>query len=242
MEAQEPVFTQLSRVRQVGLALLDNPRHVDLETQLLEEAAKTSPGYGPSLTRGAAIALLETEIPKVKTPGHSDLLAILFGLSKNLAGLHPTELRTKAANAAGDTRANFARTGRKEDQILQSLAAQIVADCLNSDVTGSRSRVEAANSATNPLYVHRPQLHEAYSRLVHSDVRLIVLYGLPGMGKTWLARAIVKLINGSPAPVIRVHKGRLYLPDVQQAIAAYPIDTMRVVAAEPEAYLTLFAF
>jgi tetratricopeptide (TPR) repeat protein len=247
MDLQGPVFTELSNVRQVGLALLDSPKHVDLGTRLLEEAAKTLTGYTPTLTKGAAITLLlETEIPKVKTPGNSNLLAILFGLPENLTGLHPRELRTKAAKAAGETRENFARTGRKEDQTLQSLAAQIVADCLNSGIAGSRSRPGAANGAasakprySNPLYIHRPQLHEAYSDLAHSDAKVIVLYGFPGMGKTWLVRSIVKLADGSAAPVIRVHEGRPYLPDVQQAIAAYPIDTSRLIAAEPEAYLTL---
>jgi hypothetical protein len=55
----------------------------------------------------------------------------------------PKDLHTKVAESASDNRDAFARKDRRKDQALQSLGAQIVADCQNVD-----ARVTAAGSAS----------------------------------------------------------------------------------------------
>lgn len=87
---------------------------------------------------------------------------------------------------------------------------------------------ELTISATHsPLYVRRSEFHDEFSRLVGDGSRLIVLAGLPGMGKTWLAKA---LTNGSP--LIRVVNGLIESGSVQAALNSYGFGNLQFVTGE----------
>lgn len=122
---------QLDTVREAGLPWLDTSKHAADEVSVLESAAETVAGYRSGLTRAAKIDLLLRHEIDLMTAATSfqTLLRTLFGLTPETAGKHPEDLRTQAAKQAGQDRRNFTQTKRLEDQLLDALATQIVADC-----------------------------------------------------------------------------------------------------------------
>jgi|GEM_PF-6561228 len=182
---QEAVFEQLRNVRRVGLALLDNPKHLNLPTDLLETAAKSVPGYNPGLTRTAAITLLlKYEISQVTDAAHSDWLIIIFGLAPEYKGKSPSELRIKAKTAADVTIGTWKRPKGREEQVLHSLAAQIIADCFhtdaaitNTDQVADRSR-GSEPTATAALEV-TDQFWEELSLIMATRARISTLEQCP---------------------------------------------------------------
>lgn len=58
-------------------------------------------------------------------------------------------------------------------------------------------------AAPHRTYVHRPELEEKFKDFVLNGAKVIVLHGLPGMGKTWLAEQLTcNQVTGEPAPFI----------------------------------------
>jgi hypothetical protein len=86
-------------------------------------------------------------------------------------------------------------------------------------------------------YIPREGLQEEFGRLLTAGARLIVLVGLPGMGKTWFARHIVRYEDDREVPRVRSFRGKLLTRDVSAILAQFPEVAKDVVANTPEDYL-----
>jgi hypothetical protein len=229
---QRDVWDELMSARANGVGNLDAPLAKGRNpavTTLLEHAAKALPDYQLNMTRAAAVQLLlETEIPLVTDASARAWLPASFGLTKETKGKSPTECRKVAARIAGATSPdNFRRTDGQEQRGLGILAAQIVANYLGLPVN------------QDALYVVRESLQEQFDKHMRSGAQLIVFAGLPGIGKSTLARAVAVSRDGTPAPVIRANSIKQFKKDLQAALELYEINLERSVSDDLTALLAL---
>lgn len=96
----------------------------------------------------------------------------------------------------------------------------------------------------NPTYVHRPELEEEIKESVRNGAKVIVLHGLPGMGKTWLAQAAAKQLHPAynEAPVIRVAGGQADIKDLLVTLANFGVDIEQAMAGDPLAFLAVLLY
>ena len=93
------------------------------------------------------------------------------------------------------------------------------------------------NSVDPDLYVRRLEQETKFRELVNQYERLIVIVGQTGIGKSWLARYVTRLPDGSNAPRIRLINGVPHMQDVQAAYSSLQIDARHVIDTSPESYL-----
>jgi hypothetical protein len=101
-----------------------------------------------------------------------------------------------------------------------------------------------ADQPDSPLrsaYVHREQLEAQFKEAVEAGAKVIVLHGLPGMGKTWLAQELAQELHPDrvEAPIFRISDGRIASPDPYGAFAAAGMPLLQPVTATPVEYLAL---
>lgn len=112
------------------------------------------------------------------------------------------QVRTALAQAL----LNLEKDGTKRSQSI---------DGEESTPQGSESQAETVP----PGYVRRSSYHEQFKKTLAADTKCIVLAGLPGIGKTSLAEALLAE-HGSAAPVIRLRQGRINPQDMELALAS----------------------
>lgn len=108
------------------------------------------------------------------------------------------------------------------------------------DVQAVPELSQSESTTRDPNYVPRLGLHQRFDTIANqSDTRLIAITGFPGMGKTWFARAVARLGDGSEAPVIRVESGEIEEPDLQDACQRFGVKPESAISSDLRAYLTL---
>ncbi len=88
-------------------------------------------------------------------------------------------------------------------------------------------------------HIDRPDYRARFDSLVAASKKLIVFVGLPGMGKTWLARAVTRDEDGSEAPRIRIVDGQISTPDLKHALRRCGVEVSNIVGHEREHLVTL---
>jgi hypothetical protein len=97
------------------------------------------------------------------------------------------------------------------------------------DTLGSSSKRTArrrpASLVNDPRYVRRDDLHERFRHLLSAGTKLILFVGQPGMGKSWLARAVVAEHASDPANVAVIRaQGNISKADLHTALTAAGMD------------------
>jgi hypothetical protein len=108
---------------------------------------------------------------------------------------------------------------------------------LSGVATTSRKRPTtlASSVPTNPHYTPRPGLEARICELIASGAKLIILHGLPGMGKTCLAQAVATKPDGQAAPVIHTRAGQI-VAGLQAAFELHDINPGGTIDADPWTY------
>jgi hypothetical protein len=89
-------------------------------------------------------------------------------------------------------------------------------------------------------YIRRNSYHEQFVKLLASGARCVVLVGLPGIGKTWLAKAFMEahLQDAKQIPLLRLRKGRLDPQDLHRAITGIGVSVKpQEIQEQPEMWL-----
>jgi hypothetical protein len=96
-------------------------------------------------------------------------------------------------------------------QNRQTLASELMDNGANSDaeIETSPPPANPQQPTLRPTYEHRPEVEQKFWSLVDAGAKVIVLHGLPGMGKTWLAEQLtLDQATGRPAPIIDASKSK----------------------------------
>lgn len=128
-----------------------------------------------------------------------------------------------------------------ERRSLQELLVSVNA-VADGEVADHSETVDSARKANlgNLAYIRRDSYHTRFSELIASGTKCIVLTGLPGIGKTQLAEALVgeQLIDAAAPVVIRISDGRINPQDMQYALSIIGLRAdPTAVWSSPEAYL-----
>lgn len=118
----------------------------------------------------------------------------------------------------------------KDERAMRFIATQITSRGRSEvAVTNPKSKAIALSPLAGLIYIRREAYERYFAELLADDTRLIAFVGLPGMGKTTLARRLTIGEDGSEAPFIRTRKGQLDVRDLQTALRLCNISV-------PEAY------
>jgi hypothetical protein len=134
--------------------------------------------------------------------------------------------------------------GSKRFQRHNLAVRQHLADSLCGIFEPSANNFEAEESgqaSSVEQYIPRPELRQRFDELVNADAKLIVIHGLPGMGKTWLARGLLdeRRGEGQHIPFISVINGLISTPELQAALIACGIETKQPISGDPREYLAM---
>lgn len=175
--------------------------------------------------------------PDQRDKQYKTVILTHFNVLPGVSALHDMNLTQRREWLAKEERGPLrisVKTGRRDfehaivqiEQMLTSNERRPVA-LLND--TPSESMQPA-------LYVPRPALHEAFHALVQDGVKVIVFAGQPGMGKTWLARWLVRSSEDTHVPMIRIRDGKIVTHDVCAALSAVGLNArpQAVVGRERE--------
>src|SRR5271166_274848 len=93
-------------------------------------------------------------------------------------------------------------------------------------------------------YIHRAKEETRFRQLVGERSKLIVLHGLPGMGKTWLAQALASQMHPQhvEVPLIRVVDGQIEIIDLQAALVTSGVKLQQSIADDPREYLAMLLY
>lgn len=89
-------------------------------------------------------------------------------------------------------------------------------------------------------YIRRDAYHDQFSQILASGIRLIVLAGLPGVGKSYLADALTRECSTADVevPIIKMTQGELAPDTVHEALTLARIEADQIdVWEHPERYL-----
>jgi hypothetical protein len=214
-ELRAKVLGELGHVRVYGYWGLNSSGKAKEPNPYLEESAKEVPGYGPRLTRSAAIELLlRSQVPLVPRP-YADWLMVLFGLNEERWSTDTGELRKQAAELAGEKYSEvFRRT--KEKQALSALADQIVTACLMNTTAADKDQPQEPMTAEEGAHIptsmialsesliRRPGLVNKL-RWAAEESRLVCVTGEAGVGKTTLVMHYISSITADSILVLRGH-------------------------------------
>jgi len=90
----------------------------------------------------------------------------------------------------------------------------------------------AVQSAANVQYIKREREEAEFHELVDKGAKRIALVGQPGMGKTWLARAVTE-----GAPLVRVTSGTINTLDLASAYEMCGLDSRELGGLNPNVAL-----
>ena len=109
---------------------------------------------------------------------------------------------------------------------------------------GNLTSPEPIPSRARPDYVHRETEETCFRQLVAEGSKLIVLHGLPGMGKTWLAQTFASQMHPQhvEAPLIRVVDGQIEIQDMQAALVTSGVKLQQSIADDPREYLAMLLY
>jgi hypothetical protein len=106
--------------------------------------------------------------------------------------------------------------------------------------TESGSEHTARNPKASTGYIRREDYHSQFNQLIATGIKLIILAGFPGTGKSWLADALTSEHStpNADVPVITLANGKFAPETVQEAlaIAHISVDT-KDLWEHPERYL-----
>jgi hypothetical protein len=217
------LIKELAEVRRRGIMRVEspNPRLQARGLSLLRHASSAYGDSGQSFTRQTE-KLIRASIARLPEGLARQTAETIFGLHDDLFAPKPDAWRQQAAALYDLMSLEVFRKG-PELEVLGLMAAEI-----ETLVTGTfRDRPAPGN----PPYVPRQALHREFDRLVASGARLVALVGLPGMGKSWLAREFA----GIDSPRIRVEAGSIVSHDLESVLVSYgftdiPADSRRGLA------------
>jgi hypothetical protein len=186
------LIKELAEVRRRGIMRVEspNPRLQARGLPFLRDATSVYGDPGQSFTRQIE-QLIRAGIARLPVGLARQTAETIFGLHDDLFAPKPDAWRQQAVARYDLMSLEVFRKG-PELEVLGLMAAEIEA------LVAGMPRLRPAS--VNPRYVPRQSLHEAFEQLVASGARLIALVGLPGMGKSWLARELA----GIDSPRIRV--------------------------------------
>lgn len=223
------LIKELAEVRRRGIMRVEspNPRLQARGLPLLRHVGSAYGEPGQSFTRQIE-QLIRASIARLPEGLARQTAETIFGLHDDLFAPKPDAWRQQAAARYDMMSLEVFRKG-PELEVLGLMAAEI--DVLVAGTSRDRP------ASVNPRYVPRQPLHEAFEQLVASGAQLIALVGLPGMGKTWLARHIVQYEDDREVPRVRSFRGNLLTRDVSAVLAQFPEVAKHIVANTPEDYL-----
>ncbi|MFI0411814.1 hypothetical protein [Actinomadura sp. 3N508] len=127
-------------------------------------------------------------------------------------------------------------------RMLRVIREDLADELLKMEQKASRQPLPTSRSAKVGAwheYVPRPELQAQFREAWDSEAKVIILVGLPGMGKTWLARQLTASSAGESAPRILITSGKPHEPDIQAALLAQQIEIRGPVISDPRAHLAL---
>ena len=203
------LIKELAEVRRRGIMRVEspNPRLQARGLSLLRHVSSVYGESGQSFPRQIE-QLIRASIARLPEGLARQTAETIFGLHDDLFAPKPDAWRQQAAARYDMMSLEVFRKG-PELEVLGLMAAEI-------DVLAAGTSRDKPVSV-NPRYVPRQPLHEAFEQLVASGARLIALVGLPGMGKSWLARELA----GTDNPRIRVEAGSIVSHDLESALVSY---------------------
>ena len=191
------LIKELAEVRRRGIMRVESP-NPRLQARGLSLLRHVSSGYskpGRSFTRQLE-QLIRASIARLPEGLARQTAGTIFGLHDDLFAPKPDAWRQQAAALYDMMSLEVFRKG-PELEVLGLMAAEI--DVLVAGTPRDRP------TSVSPRYVPRPSLHEAFEQLV-ADARLIALVGLPGMGKSWLARELAGIDSSTYSCRGREHR------------------------------------
>lgn len=218
---------ELEEIRERGLDRLDGDSRLPpkvsfpLIEDLAAQQAKTC-GY-ENLPRWMQIhRLLLKALDQLDGDPTKSRIEALFGLSEGLRGKLPDELtgilaqRTGQAPSAPRSLVSRAKKFQRDNLKARQRLAEAICLILESTIETVGDHQELFNS----LYVRRDEYHAIFSELVSQGAKVVVFVGLPGIGKTWLAEALIReKCDGTIPALIRIIDGKVSTVDLTAALA-----------------------
>lgn len=116
---------------------------------------------------------------------------------------------------------------------------EVIADFQSVSTENIPQKAEPATLVSSQPYIDRPDYRTRFESLLAANKKLIVFVGLPGIGKTWLARAVTRGDDGTEAPRIRIVGGAISTPDLKRALQRCGVEVSNIVGHEREHLVTL---
>jgi hypothetical protein len=132
----------------------------------------------------------------------------------------------------------------REPEVAEQLRAELKARLSQDTVENLVSDPEPADVFQPPMvpgYIRRPAHEERFKALCDAGAKVIVLHGLPGMGKTWLAQEMAMQLHKEhvEAPIFRVSNGQIVAADPYGAFAAAGMALQEPVATSSNEYVAM---
>lgn len=236
---------ELEEIRERGLDRLDGDARLRRKDSfpLVEELAEKQAMHlkSESVPRWMKIRqLLLMALDQLKSDEpERPRLEVLFGLGEGLGGKLPDELTQILAQRTGLTslRARNRDAAAKKFQRENNKARQRLAEAICLLMESGQRADGDIRSSFDPFYVQRTEYHARFTELISSNAKVIVLVGLPGIGKTCLAQALVRESIDDRPVRIRVVDGSISTIDLAAALAQSKTTSAHDLTEKPNEYL-----